>query len=120
MVLSLGSAVDYKSFDRNIIGSRMSKKDKETETFDTDSSELNETLMDEFSESLERTINEVADQHPDVDPRLELLVTLGLFCSQVAIETGYTKREFLQLVGDLYDDFDGEIVSTEVDPQNLN
>lgn len=82
---------------------RMSKKDLLEET-----TQLNEELLDEFSDELESTINKVCEDNPDVDPRLELLVTLGLFSSQVAIDSGYNKEDFLLLIGELFDDTSAE------------
>lgn len=67
---------------------------------------LNEKLLDEFSDELETTINKVCEENSDLDPRLELLVTLGLFAAQVGIDSGYNKEEFLALMGEMFDDFE--------------
>lgn len=69
------------------------------------STTLNEKLLDEFSNSLETTINKVCENNSGSDPRLELLVTLGGFSAQVSIESGYNKEEFLSLMAEVFDDF---------------
>lgn len=66
---------------------------------------LNEELMDNFASSLEEAINSVIEQMEEGDPRAELLVTLGLMASQVSNDSGYTKDEFLDLMGELFEDF---------------
>jgi hypothetical protein len=66
--------------------------------------ELDEELVDQFSSELETTINTVCENNPDVDPRLELLVSLGMFAAQVGIDSGFTCDEFLNLLKDLYHD----------------
>lgn len=75
---------------------------------------LDEELLDEFTEELETAINQVCERNHAVDPRLELLVTLGLFGAQVAIDSGFDKEEFLRLMEEMYDDFEGESEVVEV------
>lgn len=69
-----------------------------------DSTALNEDLLNEFSNKLETTINEICEKHSDLDPRLELLVILGMFCSQVGLDSGYNRQEFLALIASMFDD----------------
>lgn len=80
---------------------------------------LNEKLLDEFSTKLEKAINDVCQTHA-LDPRAELLVTLGLFSAQVGIDSGYNKREFLALMGEMYDDFEPEEVPVKKNISQLN
>ena len=79
----------------------MSKQEKNTTA-------LNEKLMEEFSTNLETTINEVCESNSNTDPRLELLVTLGLFSAQVGVDAGYDKEEFLALMEEMFDDLSSE------------
>lgn len=86
---------------------------------------LNEELLDMFSRKLESTINSVCEKYPNLDPRAELLVTLSLFSAQVSIDSGYNKKEFLALMGEMYDDFESEEPSSnessnEVDISKFN
>ncbi len=69
-----------------------------------DSTALNEDLLNEFSNKLETAINEICEKHSDLDPRLELLVILGMFCSQVGLDSGYNRQEFLALIASMFDD----------------
>lgn len=69
-----------------------------------DSTTLNEDLLNEFSNKLETAINEICEKHSDLDPRLELLVILGMFCSQVGLDSGYNRQEFLALIASIFDD----------------
>lgn len=95
------------------------KKKKEEET-----EELNEKLMDRFSEELEGAINKVCEEFSGTDPRMELLISLGLFTSQVAYEVGFSKGDLLEMIGDFFQDFDenDEEVKEEVplDKSKLN
>lgn len=81
---------------------------KKNEELVEETATLDEKLLDKFAEELETTINRVCDDNPNTDPRLELLVTLGLFSAQVSIDAGYTKKEFLTLMSDMYDDSAGD------------
>lgn len=87
------------------------------------STTLNEKLLDEFSDNLETTINKVCENNSDSDPRLELLVTLGLFSAQVSIDAGYNKEEFLSLMAEVFDDFEPEETTPKlkkIDTSKLN
>lgn len=77
---------------------------KKDELVEETTATLDEVLLDKFAEELETTINKVCEDNPNADPRLELLVTLGLFSAQVSIDAGYNKKEFLSLMADMYDD----------------
>lgn len=90
-----------------------------------ESAELDEEIMAEFSDKLETTINIVCEKFAGQDPRLELMVTLGLFAAQVGADAGYDRNEFIALMGDMYDDHEsGETLSLEfemeTDPSKLN
>lgn len=81
---------------------------KNNDVMTEQTTKLNEDLLDQFSEKLEETINVVCEKNQETDPRLELLVTLGLFASQVSIDCGFTKDDFFDLMEDLYKDFEFE------------
>lgn len=81
----------------------MTKQDNDDTT-----ATLNEKLLDEFSSNLEVAINKVCENNPGADPRLELLVTLCNFSAQVGVDSGYNKKEFLALIGEIFDDFEPE------------
>lgn len=89
-----------------------------------DSTDLNEDLLNEFSNRLETTINEICEKHSELDPRLELLVTLGMFCSQVGLDSGYNKQEFLALIAGLFEDSfestDEELPNNKKDVSRFN
>ncbi len=80
------------------------RKPKKTDDIETTTAELDEDLLDEFSDRIEEAINKVCAENSELDPRLELLVTLSLFAAQVGIDTGYDKEEFLSLMEDMYKD----------------
>jgi len=80
--------------------------------------ELNSELMDQFTEEIEKAINKTCEKNPDIDPRLELLVTLGLIGSQVSQDSGYTKKDFLDLMSDLFDDI--ELATKEEENSELD
>jgi hypothetical protein len=67
---------------------------------------LDKNAMDEFGESFERAIKRSCKKlfkaDPELDIGIELLVTLGMICSQVGIETQHTEEEFLAMMKDLY------------------
>lgn len=92
----------------------MSNKIEEEET-----TELDEALLDELSEALEVAINKVCERHSGKDPRLELLVTLGLSAAKTAYDSGYTKDEFLQLMDEMYTDIQDDLEG-EVDKSMIN
>lgn len=102
------------------------KKQKKTEIVetnitdqDTGTTQLNEKLLDQFTNRLEFTINQVCEDNPGMDPRLELAVTLGLFAAQVSIDSGFNKQEFLNLMSDMFDDTvsnEGEKTHEEPEP----
>lgn len=91
---------------------------------ETNTTTLNEKLLDEFSDKLETAINKVCQNNAETDPRLELLVTLGTFSAQVGIDSGYSKEEFLALMGEMFDDFEQDEPapkkSTKIDISKLN
>ncbi len=68
--------------------------------------ELNSELLDQFTEELETAINNVCKANATIDPRLELLVTLGLLAAQVSQDSKYPKEDFLSLMSDLFDDME--------------
>lgn len=70
---------------------------------DAEVTELDNDLLEEFSKELEKLVNKLC-QEKDSDPRLELLVSLGLVASQLAIDVGFDQEEFSQLINDLYHD----------------
>lgn len=80
----------------------MSKNDDAK--FENEEVELNSDLLDQFTGELEKAINKVCADNPEIDPRLELLVTLGLLASQVAQDSSYSKKETIDLMSDLFDD----------------
>lgn len=92
----------------------MTKQDTATEATTT----LNEKLLDEFSDNLETTINKVCENNSGVDPRLELLVTLCNFSAQVGVDSGYSKEEFLALMGEIFDDFEPEEKPQPIKPKS--
>lgn len=79
--------------------------------------ELNGELLDQFTNELEIAINKVCEDNSTIDPRLELLVTLGLLASQVSQDSGYPKEEFINLMSDLFDDIEN---SDEEDDEELD
>lgn len=66
---------------------------------------LNEKLLNEFSTKLKTAINTVCNGNSDIDPRLELLITLGTFSAQVSIDCEYSKEDFLTLMSEIFDEF---------------
>lgn len=64
---------------------------------------LDEELLNEFSSKIEETINSICEKYPDLDPRLELLVSLGMFFTQVGIDSGYDRKEFITLITEMFD-----------------
>ncbi len=91
------------------------------------SAELDEDMMAEFADKLETTINMVCEKYAGRDPRLELMVTLGLFAAQVSTDAGYDRDEFTDLMADMYDDYtsgESDVISMEfemeTDPSKLN
>lgn len=87
----------------------------------TESVELDEDFLNELSERLEDTINTLCEENSEMDPRLELLVTFGLFAAQVAVDTGYEKKEFINLMKDMFSDIKkGMEEMVEVDKSTLN
>ncbi len=91
----------------------MSKYDE-----DEASVELNQELVEEFNDALEQAINNVCEAHEGVDPRLELLVTLGSFTAQVAKDTGYDHRDFIKFMNDMFNDVEPEDASEEEADEN--
>lgn len=79
----------------------MSKKEETTEKIVA----LDDVLFEAFSVKLEEAINEVCSKHEPEDARLELLAVLGMFFTQVAIDCGYEKSEFLNFAKELFEDF---------------
>lgn len=82
---------------------------KKAEVKDKDEVELDSDLLDKFTNELESGINKVCAAHPDTDPRLELLVTLGLFAAQVAQDLSHGKEEFLSVMADMFDDVENAV-----------
>lgn len=78
---------------------------------------LDDELMEEFSEELETAVNRVFERHTSEDPRLELLVTLASFASQVGTDLGFDKKEFMELIQDVFSDFEEP---EEVDQKTVN
>lgn len=95
------------------------KKDSEKDSA-SDEVTLDEKLLNEFATKLEKTINKICEKHPNQDPRLELLVTLGLFAAQISAEVGYSREEYLDLMEDMYEDFDegDKLTTPPVDKEN--
>jgi hypothetical protein len=67
--------------------------------------ELSQELIDDLSNEIEVAINKVCTAHADTDPRLELLITLGNLATQVAFQSGFAKEEFIELLGNMFDEF---------------
>lgn len=93
----------------------MAKKILE-DSLDDQETEVDDKLIEEFSSKLEITINKVLQKHQDIDPRLELLITLGSFCTQVAMDSGFDRNEFSKFMEDMFDDYSSE----EEDDENKN
>lgn len=85
--------------------------------------ELNQELVDDFNNALEQTINDVCEKHNGIDPRLELLFTLGSITSQVAMDTGLDRDDFIRFMVDIFGDLE-EVITDEdeslKDKFNLN
>lgn len=94
----------------------MSKKDNDYEDL-TKEVEVDDELVEEFSSKIEKTINKVIDNNKEADPRLELLITLSSFCSQVAIDSGFDKKEFLRFMEDMFEDYSEEAETTTNDEE---
>lgn len=74
---------------------------------------LNEKILEEFSNKIETSINQICENNPNIDPRLELLIALGMFSVQVGVDSGYDKKEFMDLIEEIFDSFqeDNKIIS---------
>lgn len=79
---------------------------------------LDERLLNEFSSKIEKAINSICEKYPDLDPRLELLVSLGMFFSQVGIDSGYDRKEFLTLIAEMFDSSQEEEQNTDISKFN--
>lgn len=90
---------------------------KKAEIKDKDEVELDSDLLDKFTNELEAGINKVCAANPDADPRLELLVTLGLFAAQVAQDLSHGKEDFLSVMSDMYDDVENAVQNDEEDEE---
>lgn len=64
--------------------------------------DLDEELMQQFTDKLEGAINQVLQNNTDKDSRLELLTTLLSFASQVALDIGIEASAFTELSDQFY------------------
>lgn len=83
---------------------------------------IDDELVTEFVESLEGSINKICKKTDKQDPRLELLVSLGVVACQVAMDCGFECSDFLELMEGLYKDYEEpeEVQEQEVDRKNIN
>ena len=105
----------------------MAKKifdDLEDDTSVSEDVEVDDELIEEFSSKLEKSINKILEKHTEKDPRLELLITLGSFCTQVAIDSGFDRKDFAKFMEDMFDDYlveeENEQKSKEIDKTKFN
>jgi len=91
----------------------MSKKQDDFDDVGSKEVEVDDELVEEFSSNIEKTINKVIENNKEIDPRLELLITLSSFCSQVAIDSGFDKKEFIQFMEDMFEDYSEESAADE-------
>lgn len=100
------------------------KNVKEVEVQEEEETELNQQLIDDLSDEMEVAINKVCTAHADEDPRLELLITLGNLATQVAVQSGFAKEEFIELLGNMFDEFeameDDEGIEITLDKSKIN
>lgn len=95
---------------------KKTKKEKAcTECGDSDCKphEMNEKIMDQFSDSISEAIDKVYKKNPDFDSGAELLVVLNIFVAQVAADLNAEKKGLLNMIGDMYDDFIKEHVQED-------
>ena len=63
---------------------------------------LNEDLVDELNNAMEKAINRVIQNHEDLDPRVEILTVLLSFASQVAQDMDIDDKTFTRICDQFY------------------
>lgn len=83
---------------------------------------IDDELVAEFVDDLEVSINKVCKKTDKQDPRLELIVSLGVIACQVAMDCGFECPDFLELMEGLYRDYEEPEADQEkkVDLKNIN
>jgi len=84
--------------------------------------ELDEDIIDSFTEDIEEAINVVMRGNSAQDCRLELLTVLSTFAAQVALDLDVHKERFLELSSELFQEMERLISSEEevIDKSKLN
>lgn len=84
------------------------------------SNQLDEDLLNKFSTEIEIAINKVCQDNKSTDPRMELLVTLGLLAAQISCESNFEKSEFLSVMNDMYDDLSDAVLQDSKEKHLIN
>jgi len=73
--------------------------------FNPEIEELNQEVMEQFSQKIENAINVILRKHSKEDTTVELLTVVISISAQIANDIGVSFEEFVGMCGNFYEDF---------------
>lgn len=81
---------------------------------------LDNDLMLKFSQEIERVVNDVLDDEPDKDGRIELLTILFSLAAQLSIEMEVEQMSYMDMASAFFNEVQTQLTEQDTDISKLN